>query len=407
MNSENELKDKKNDQGGLIRVKSSLFRILKMIKKEFRLLKTDPWNLVIAILIPPLIIMLFSFMTGEAGESPPLPVVIVSNDSNTFINPNNYTESTLDSYSIPYINAANKSELLDLKAVYNSTKFPYSMEIAREELLKSKIGCIIVIPVEFTELLVLGYPGIIECIPDSSRISKVQDSINAVYDSIKIFVEDNHLTPQIILNGFEEFSVPEEYNLKFSSNIIQLLPLMVFGIANVLTILVIVKENPISRLLLTPVKKTEILISKYFTYSVVLFFQNLAIILATVFSGLYIRGSTFDLFGALYIIGYTGISMGLFISSISKTKTEANQLFFASFIIIILLSGLFVPLGSMPIYLSLFAQLLPLSHANPLIRSVLSKGNSIFGYHFYILLLVSLALNIITFLIFYKRRYEV
>ena len=391
----------------LDKTKKSLFRIRKQIKKELRLLKTDPWNLVIALLIPPAIIMLFSFMTGEAGDPAPLPVIVVSNDSNTFINPNNFTESTWDNYSIPYLNAVNKSKLLDLKAFYNSTEDPYSMELAREELLIGNINSIIIIPVEFTELLDLGYPGLIECIIDSSRFAKIQNYINAVYDSIKIFINDNNLTPQIQLKGYEEFSVPPNYNIKLNSSITLLLPLMVFGIANVLTILVIVKEDPISRLLLTPVKKSEILLSKYITYSIVLFVQDMGIILAAISSGLYIRGSIIDLFGALYIIGFSGISMGLFISSLSKSKTEANQLFFASFIIIILLSGLFVPLGSMPLYLNLFAQMLPLSHANPLISSVLSKGNPILEYHFYILLIVSLVLNIITFLIFYKRRYEV
>ncbi|MBN1215438.1 MAG: ABC transporter permease [Candidatus Lokiarchaeota archaeon] len=378
-----------------------------MIKKEFRLIKIDPWNLLIALLIPPGIILLFAFMTEEAGDPAPLPVIVVSNDSNTFINPNNYTSSTWDNYTIPYLKAVNKSNLLDLKGYYNSTNEPYSMEMARQELLIGNINTIIVIPIEFTELLQLGYPGIIECIIDSSRVSKIQDNINAVYDSIQIFVRDNNLSPQFELKVFEKFSVPSNYNLGLNANFIKLLPLMVFGIANVLTILVIVKENPISRLLLTPVKKSEILLSKYITYSAVLLVQDLGIISAALASGLYIRGSIFELFGAIYIIGYSGISMGLFISSLSKSKTEANQLFFASFIIIILLSGLFVPLGSMPIYLNLFAQILPLSHANPLVNSVLSKGNSIFEYHFYVLLFVSLALNIITFLVFYKRRYEV
>ncbi len=389
------------------RLKTELFRIFKMIKKEFRLIKIDPWNLLIALLIPPGIILLFAFMTGEAGDPAPLPVIVVSNDSNTFINPNNYTSSTWDNYTIPYLNAVNKSNLLDLKGFYNSTNEPYSMEMARHELLIGNINTIIVIPVEFTELLQLGYPGLIECVIDSSRISKIQDNINAVYDSIQIFIKDNNLSPQFELKGFEKFSVPSNYNLALNANFTKLLPLMVFGIANVLTILVIVKEDPISRLLLTPIKKSEILLSKYITYSAVLLVQDLGIISAALASGLYIRGSIFELFGAIYIIGYSGISMGLFISSLSKSKTEANQLFFASFIIIILLSGLFVPLGSMPIYLNLFAQILPLSHANSLVSSVLSKGNSIFEYHFYALLYVSLALNMITFLVFYKRRYEV
>jgi ABC-2 type transport system permease protein len=186
-----------------------------------------------------------------------------------------------------------------------------------------------------------------------------------------------------------------------------ILPLMIFGIANVLTILVIVKEKPIARLLLTPVKRAEVLISKYITYSSVLFFQALLILLASIFGGLYLKGSLFELFLAVYILGYTGISLGLFISSLSKSKTEANQLFFAFFIVIILLSGIFVPLGSMPIYLQVFANILPLTHGSPMVEAILAKGKTVFGFHFFVLLGISIVLNIVTFIIFYKRRYEV
>lgn len=389
--------------------KRSLFRLFKQIKKEFRLLKTDPWNLIIALLLPPGIIMLFSFMNQEAGNSGSLPVVVVSNDSNTFINPNNYTETTWDNYTIPYVKAVNQTESLKLLAFYNTTKQEekYSMETARNMLLQGEIKCIIVVPIEFSEMIEFGLPAMIECIPDSSRIADIQGSLNAVYDSIKLFRDANNLTPQIVLEPNEEFSIPPDYNAKLNSNLIMILPLMVFGIANVLTMLVIVKEKPIARLLLTPVKRSEVLISKFITYSIVLLIQNLLIIIASIFGGLFIKGSLIELFIAIYTIGYTGISFGLFISSVSKSKTEANQLFFAFFVVIILLSGIFVPLGSMPIYLQVFANILPLSHGSPMVEAILAKGKSVFGFHFFSLLGLSIVLNILTFIIFYKRRYEV
>ncbi|MBD3215079.1 MAG: ABC transporter permease subunit [Candidatus Lokiarchaeota archaeon] len=387
--------------------KNNFFRLLKQIKKEFRLLKTDPWNLVIAILIPPGIILLFSFMNAESGTPTALDVVVVSNDSNTFINPNNFTEQSLDNYSKPYLDAVNKSIYLNLIEFYNASEYPYGMEEAREKLRWGEIKCIIVIPVDFTEFLELGLPGQLQCIPDTSDFQNLQKSLNSVYDSIKIFTRDNNLTPQFYLEGYEEFAIPPDFNFKFNSTAVLILPLMIFGIANVLTILVIVKEKPIARLLLTPVKRAEILISKYITYGSVLLIQNIAMIIASLAGGLYVKGSMIDLFGALYILGYVGMSMGLFISAISKSKTEANQLFFAFFIVIILLSGLFVPLDSMPIYLQVFAAILPLTHGDPMISAIISKGKSLFGYNFFVLLVVSLVLNIITFIVFLRRRYEV
>jgi ABC-2 type transport system permease protein len=388
-------------------MKHSSYRFFKMVKKEFRLIRTDPWNLVIALLLPPGIIILLSSMEQEKVTFSPLPVAIVSNDSNTYINPNNFTEIAVDNYTQPYIDAVIKSLYLFPKAIYNTSKFPYAMELARRQLLYSEIKCIIVIPVDFTEMLINGLPGLIKCIPDSSRITDIQSNLNAVYDSIKIFNDDNNLKPQVKLRAFTPFSIPENYNEGFNSTLVVVLPLMVFGIANVLTILIIVKEKPIPRLLLTPVKRKEILFAKFLTFSIILLFQELGIILAAIFGGLFVKGSIIGLFLAIYMIGYSGLSIGTFISSVSKTKTEANQLFLASFVIIILLSGSFVPIESMPIYLQVISYVLPLSHGGPMIKSILTKGVSVFGFHFYMLLGVSLILNILTFIVFYRRRYEV
>ena len=92
------------------------------------------------------------------------------------------------------------------------------MEQARNDLISGKIKVIISIPVDFSEMIDWGYPGLIECIPESSDIAKIQDNLNAVFDSVKIFVNDNNLTPQFKILGFEEFSIPEGYNFRFNYN---------------------------------------------------------------------------------------------------------------------------------------------------------------------------------------------
>jgi len=186
-----------------------------------------------------------------------------------------------------------------------------------------------------------------------------------------------------------------------------MLPIMTFGIALVLSILVIVKEKPIARLLLTPVKRIEILLSKYITYSIILLIQVSLLVITSLSTGLYLAGTPINLFISLFILGFAGLAMGLFISSISKTKTEANQLFFAFFIIIVILSGIFIPLDSMPLYLQLIAYVLPLSHGDPMISGILTKGNSVVGFHFYWLIAISAVLFFLSFMIFIKRKYEV
>lgn len=391
-----------------INFKLSILRIIKQVKKEFRLLWADKFNIMLAIVMPPLIIVLLGFtMTDGLDQMQSISCMVVSYDSNTFINENDLVESKIDHYTIPYLNAVNKSDLLDLVRFYNATEEIYAMEEARNALISGSINVILSIPVAFTEMLELGLPGLIDCIVDASNIQNIQQSLNAVYDSIKIFINDTNLTPQFKVNGFEEFTIPEGYSSSFNTSIVMALSFMVFGIAFVLSILVIVQEKPIARLLLTPLKRSEILISKYLAYTLVLLLQVTLLIISSLSMGLYLVGSILNLFIALFIIGFSGLTLGVFISSQSKTKTQANQLFLASYLVIILLSGIFIPIENMPPFLQLFAYILPLSHGDPLISGIITKGQHVFGMHFYWLFIISLILLIISFLIFKKRKYEV
>ncbi len=386
----------------------SLFRILKMVKKEYRLAWTDKFNLFLALILPPLIIVLIAIASTPSTKINPVKVAVISYDSNTFINPNDYVPHKIDNYSLPYLNAVNKSQYLALLNFYNASEetSKYAMETARKQLISGEIEVIIVIPIDFSEMLSWGYPGMLECILDSSNMMHIQEKLNAVQDSVKIFVRENNLSPQFVLKGFKEYSIPVEYNSQFNYMTSLVLPLMVFGLAVVLSILVIVKEKPIARLLLTPVHRFEILLSKYITYLSIIILQAIVLIISSLLSGLYIVGSIFDFFMALLTIGFTGLAMGLFISSISKTKTEANQLFFACFIVIVMLSGMFIPIGAMPEYLQLFAYILPLSHGGPMLDGIVSKGNSFIGFDFFWLIGLSAFLFVASLITFNRRKYE-
>jgi len=389
-------------------LKNGLLRLLKQIKKEFRLLWTDKFNIFIALIVPPLVVVVLGLTTGNpSATTPPINCVVVSYDSNTFIEENNFTESKLDDYNLKYVEAVNSSDLLNLVHFFNATEEIYAMETARNYLIAKQIKIIISVPVDFSELIEWGYPGLIDCITDSSDIQKIQERINAVYDSIKIFVSQNNLTPQFEITGFEEFSIPEGYSFSYNYMIVLVLSFMIIGVGMVSTILIIVQEKPVARLLLTPVKRLEILTAKYLTYMSILIIQNLSLIYTALAFGLYLVGSLIDLFLALFILGFTGLALGIFISTLSKTKTQANQLFLATFLVLILLSGIFIPIDAMPIYLQVIAYILPLSHGDPLINSIITKGKSVFGFDFFTLLGVSLVLVALSFIIFQRRKYEV
>ena len=150
-------------------------------------------------------------------------------------------------------------------------------------------------------MITWGLPGMIDGIIDASNIMSIQDNMNAVQDSVKIFTEQNNLTPQFVLKGIDEISIPSTFSPGFNTLVVFILPLFSFGLAMVLSILVVVKEKPIARLLLTPVKRFEILLSKYITYATILSIQSILLIFMSVSQGLYCAGSLLDLFVALFM----------------------------------------------------------------------------------------------------------
>ncbi len=396
------------NQNFISKLRIGFSRLLNQVIKEIRLLKSDKMNLFIALVLPASIVWLFASMSTSASKVIPVKVAIVSYDKNSFVNLDNYTTiTTWDNYTELYVDAVEKSKYLELEEFYDGSKVHDAMEIAREDLLNGKIEVILQIPVEFSEFLTTGLPGIIEAIPDTSNVVYIQEKLNAIEDSIEIFVEDNNLDPHFIELEVEEYSIPSSYNFRFNYSMATLFPFMIFGISTILTILVVTSEKPIPRLLLTPVKRYEILLSKYITYIIVLALQIFLILTSALLNGLYVRGNLADLYVALFLIGFAGLSLGMFISTVSKTKTEANQLFFAAFIVIVLLSGMFVPIESMPEYLQAIAWLLPLSHGEPILKGILSKGKPVIGFDFFWLLGISAVLIFLSFLTIKRKKYEV
>ena len=185
------------------------------------------------------------------------------------------------------------------------------------------------------------------------------------------------------------------------------LSFIILGLGRGITILVVVKERPTGRLLLTPVKRWEMMASKYIVYTFVLALQVLSILMMAIFTGFYVGGNFVDLYIALFFVGFVGVSMSMLVSTISKTETDANQLILGLFVLIVLMSGLFIPIEGLPPYMQIIANILPLSHGTPLINSIVVKDFSVFvSPHLYWLIGLSIVLVALTFIAFSRKKYE-
>ena len=368
-----------------------------------------------AILLPPLIMAAFSSMAVMSGttQETTINVAIVNYDDLFFSYtlPNGTTlQLTNNRWALTLIETLENSSLTNVKFTYHINQTPYGMLYAREKLAYREIDVILSIPSEFSEAIDYQFPAILEAIPDGSDIMNIQDVMNNLQRVITEFQQTNNITPYFQIESYIEFSAGDGNDLLGSMSALSV-PFLIIGATLILTLLVIVKEAPLSRLLMTPAKKSEILLSKYITYSAIMAFQILLIFAVNSIIGLEVAGSILDFFIAMLLVGFYGICLGILISALSSTEIQANQYFLGIFLISVLVSGMFVPIENMAPWLQVIALALPLASAVPLLSNISLKGiglmegsNIIFSIS---LLSISLIIILLTVIVFYRKRLEV
>ncbi|MHA1145069.1 MAG: ABC transporter permease [Candidatus Helarchaeota archaeon] len=403
-------------------MKNSFRRIYGLVKKEFRLLWSDKYALLMAVFLPPVIVIFIGVLQG-ISIPPPVICAVVINDSQQFGVNSSYI-SLEDNYTSPFLTALRSfptslsiTDTAGNELIFNSSSNPYAMYTAYQLLLLQQVDVLIVIPPEFSETIIyeILFPRI-EIAPDASDVAKVQQFIN-VFNAIgEKFVKDNDLGQQILYEFEEEYAPPQSippfsFNIALTYLTSMAFPFMVMGFTMILTILVIVTEAPIPRLIITPAKKEEILISKYITYTLVSLAQTTLIFVSTMACQVYVPVQLLpDLFLGLFITGIYGVTLGILISTISTSKMQANQLFFFIFLTILLLSGMIIPIESLWLPLQIVAYGLPMAWASPIFTNIIFKSQG-FLYtwpNYLVILLISLIFMAVTLIWFrFMKKMEV
>lgn len=140
----------------------------------------------------------------------------------------------------------------------------------------------------------------------------------------------------------------------------------------------IVKEKEIGtieQLNVTPIKKYQFIAGKLVPFWVIALVElAFGLALGKAIFGVPIIGSLWLVFGAATIYLAVVLSIGLFVSTITETQQQAMFIAWFIMIIFILMSGLFTPIESMPVWAQKFAQFNPVAHFIELMRRVLLKG---------------------------------
>jgi ABC-2 type transport system permease protein len=130
------------------------------------------------------------------------------------------------------------------------------------------------------------------------------------------------------------------------------------------------EAGTLSQLLVTPLRQSEIVIGKVLPYLLI----SLFIIAGTIAIGHFHFGikihEPFQLSVICFLFLLCSLSLGLLISALSKTQTQAIQFSIFLLLPIMLLSGAFSALRQLPFSVRIFSELFPLTHFCRAFRSV-------------------------------------
>lgn len=131
----------------------------------------------------------------------------------------------------------------------------------------------------------------------------------------------------------------------------------------------------IEQINVTPIKKWQLIAGKLIPFLLIgLFELAFGLTLAHIIFGMPMRGSLLLLFGGAAIYLVLVLSVGLFLSTISETQQQVTFATTFFMMIFILMSGLFTPVESMPVWAQYFDRINPLFYFVRIMRSIILKG---------------------------------
>ena len=153
---------------------------------------------------------------------------------------------------------------------------------------------------------------------------------------------------------------------------------IMFLVCLLLTSLAVVREREIGtleQLMVSPLRPLELIAGKTIPFAVIgLVDLAMVTLLALLWFGVPFRGSPLLLLAGSVLYLLSGLGIGLFISTVSRTQQEA---FLASFLVYmpaVLLSGFMFPVSSMPPVFQTLTLLNPVRHYLEIVRAVFLKG---------------------------------
>lgn len=287
-------------------------------------------------------------------------------------------DNSHDSYS------SNLSEMISASGYFTIIDNPSSYDKALELVEYGDVDIIVEIPSGFEKSIESGEtPDILLSV---NSVNGTKGGLGASYlmTIVRNFEEQNNARLGYSDNSSEGLSVSYEFNekLDYKSYMLPVMMVMLLtllcGFLPAINIVTEKERGTIEQINVTPVNRFSFILAKLIPYWIIGFVVlSLCFGIAALVYGLYPRGSIFTmyLFSMFFLLTVSGI--GLIISNYSESIQQAMFVMLFFIIILLLMSGLFTPISSMPVWAQFITYLNPLTYFNVVMRGVYLKGSTV------------------------------
>jgi ABC-2 type transport system permease protein len=341
-------------------------RILAIIQKEFYQARRDRVTLVIMLTMPLLQLILFGYAISTNVRN--IPTVVA--------------DQSLDPASREFIGAMVNSGYFQVQ------ELAWDQVGAIQAIDDGRVHAGIIIPPNFSERLGRGDAQVLVLV-DGSDLFTSQSAYNAANlvgesQGSRVLFDRVAKSSQSI-TGSPLPSLSAHMNVLYNPDLKDLwfiIPGMVAMLLQtqtiVLTASAVVREREvgtIEQILVTPIRPVELMIGKIVPYLLIAIINMLTVIFLGVFwFGVPFQGSFWLFMGLTFLYVFSGLGLGLLISTISQNQRQVQQLIMLIMTVGIVLGGFIFPRYTMPAPIRLLGNLFPLTYFIPISRGIITKG---------------------------------
>ncbi|HFS66730.1 MAG TPA: ABC transporter permease [Flavobacteriia bacterium] len=299
---------------------------------------------------------------------------------------------------------------------FNMIKEYKATKLGTDAIKKGKIDVLLEIPVNFDKDLIKEKKAevSIQVNAINGAIAGVENSyVNQIIQKFNANIRAKLMPIASLNNGLKQVNViplfwfNQELNYK-TFMVPGIIVLLITMISFFLSGMNIVREKEIGTLEqinVTPIKKYQFIIGKLFPFWVIgIFLLFVGMSIGRVAFHIPLVGNPFIilLFASIYILVFLGF--GFLISNFTDTQQQAMFIAWFFVVIFILMSGLFTPIESMPLWAQKLTDFNPIRYFIEVIRMVMLKGSTLKDILPQLMRIVALAIVFNTLaLISYKK----